>query len=633
MCGIAGLYYFNQKKPAHDVLQKMTNEISHRGPDDVGYLVDNGIGLGFRRLSIIDLHSGQQPFFNENKNMSVIFNGEIYNYKQLRELLVNKGHRFRSQSDGEVIAHLYEEYGTSCVTRLRGMFAFAIWDKEKRELFAARDFFGIKPFYYYQDREKLIFASEIKSILFSGELKRELSPDSFLNYLTFQYVPDPNTMFKGIYKLPPGHWMRVSQKGVKIQRYWEPSFEPVDRPLDTCIEELRAALANSVKYHLQSDVKVGCFLSSGIDSTVIAALMCKEGPVQTFSVGFAGTNNECQIAGRTAAELKTLHHERVITEDDYFDVVSQAVWYQDEPVADPSALALYLLSQMAREQVKVVLSGEGADELLGGYKIYREPLALRPFDFIPDKLKEMLRGVLTAFPVDIKGRNYLLRGVTPLEQRFFGNAKIFTEEFKEEITLFSPHVLLSYQNPLGITEGFYRKVAHLDSVTRMQYIDLNLWLPGNILMKADKMTMAHSLELRVPFLDREVYKVARSIPTKYRIQAGTTKYILRQAMQGLIPDHVVDRPKLGFPVPLRDWLRGPRGSLVYQTIEAAGIGGHVKMDSIKSMLDKHAGGQGDYSRKIWTLYIFAVWYNMFIRPSSQAIVPDPGDRQVKRLLA
>jgi asparagine synthase (glutamine-hydrolysing) len=549
--------------------------------------------------------------------MAVIFNGEIYNYKELRKMLVNKGHRFQTQSDGEVIVHLYEEYGRSCIPYLRGMFAFAIWDKNKRELFAARDFFGIKPFYYYHDKEKLIFASEIKSILASGEVKRELSPESFLNYLTFQYVPDPHTMFKEVYKLPPGHWMHVSPGGVKIHRYWEPSFEPEDKPLDTYISELRTALTNSVKNHLQSDVKVGCFLSSGIDSTSIAALMRKEGSVQTFSVGFAGANNECQIAGRTSAELKTLHHERVIKEEEYFSAVLQSVRYQDEPVADPSAIALYLLSQMAREHVKVVLSGEGADELFGGYKIYREPLALRPFDFIPGKLKDLLHAMITAFPVNFKGRNYLLRGFTPLEERFFGNAKIFTEEFKEGITMFGPPILSSYQNPIEITGEYYQRVAHLDKVTQMQYIDINLWLPGNILMKADKMTMAHSLELRVPFLDQEVYQVARTIPAKYRIHAGTTKYILRQAMKGLIPDHIVDRPKLGFPVPLRDRLRGPRGSFVYQTIEAAGIGDYIKMDPVKGMLDKHIRGEGDYSRKIWTLYIFAVWYNMYFHSLSE----------------
>lgn len=612
MCGITGIYYFDQREPELEILEKMTNMIYHRGPDDSGYLTDKGFGMGFRRLSIIDLRDGHQPLSNENKTIWIVFNGEIYNYKQLREMLVKKGHQFRTQSDTEVIVHLYEDYGRNCVRYLRGMFAFVVWDKEKRRLFASRDFFGIKPFYYYHDNEKIVFGSEIKSILAAGGIKREVSPESLLNFLTFQYVPEPNTMFQGIYKLPPAHWMQVSNNRMRIGQYWDPTFEPADKPLSTYIEELREALADSVKYHIQSDVKRGCFLSSGIDSTSIAALMIKEEPVKTFSVGFEGPNNECLISRETAAALKSEHYEKIITAEEFFETVPRAIWHQDEPVADPSAIALYFVARLAREHVIVALSGEGADELFGGYVIYREPLALKPFDYLPAGLKDAVRSILTRMPVNFKGRNYLLRGSTPLEERFLGNAKIFTEDLKSELTRIDRHVLASYQNPLDIARTFYHKAESLDSVTKMQYIDLNLWLPGNILMKADKMTMAHSLELRVPFLDREVFEVARAIPTKFRISNGTTKYILRQAMKGLIPDAIVDRPKLGFPVPLQDWLRGHWASRVYETIQAGGIEDYIKLDAVEKMIKQHVEGKDDFARKIWTIFIFSLWHNIFI---------------------
>jgi asparagine synthase (glutamine-hydrolysing) len=602
----------------------MTNMIHHRGPDDSGFIIDKGLGIGFRRLSIIDLNEGHQPLSNEDGTIWVVLNGEIYNYKQLREMLAQKGHRFRSHSDTEVIVHLYEQYGRSCLRYLRGMFTFAVWDNGKQELFAARDYFGIKPLYYYKDNEKFIFASEIKSILAAEGIKQEVSSESLLNFLTFQYVPEPNTMFEGIYKLPPAHWMHVSGSRITIKEYWNPGFEPVNKPLKHYVEELRGALTDSVKHHMQSDVRRGCLLSSGIDSTGIAALMSKEEPIKTFSVGFEGSNNECFIARETAAALGTEHYEKIITPEEYFDAVPKAIWHQDEPVADPSAIALYFVARLAREHVTVVLSGEGADELFGGYRIYREPLALKPFDFLPAALKGITRSILTSLPFDFKGRNYLLRGTTPMEERFMGNAKIFTEDLKAEITKLNSSILSSYRNPVDIAGSFYSRVRNQDNVTKMQYIDLNLWLPGNILMKADKMTMAHSLELRVPYLDREVFEVARHVPAQYRVCNGTTKYVLRQAMKGLVPDTIVDRPKLGFPVPLRDWLRGNWSHRVLEMIQAGGIGDYIRLDAVEKMIKQHAAGQGDMARKIWTLYIFAEWHSTFINPADQYVtLTDP----------
>lgn len=614
MCGIAGVVLFEHKEPELEVLRNMADAIVHRGPDDCGFWRDEFVGFGFRRLSIIDLEEGHQPMCNEDETVWIVFNGEIYNYRSLREMLVSLGHRFKTHSDTEVIVHLYEEYGEDCVKHLRGMFGFAIWDKQKRELFAARDHFGIKPFYYYQDGKEFVFASEIKSVLAAGSARREVRPESFLNYLTFQYVPEPYTMFHGIMKLPPAHCLKVSVEGnVRIERYWDPMFEPVNRPLGDYVEELREKLRDSVAHHMVSDVKRGCFLSSGIDSTAIAAYMRSIEPIKTFSVGFEGALNETVIAQETAKALGTEHYAKVIAQDEFFDVLPKAIWNQDEPVADPSAIALYHVAKLAREHVTVVLSGEGSDELFGGYRIYREPLALRPISWLPLPLKRWINRMTRRLPAGLIGRNYILRGTTPLEERFIGNAKIFTEDMKSEILNAGRALLGSYDHPLRIAGRFYERSRHLDPVSRMQYIDLNLWLPGDILMKADKMTMAHSLELRVPFLDKDLFELARRIPAKYRIAEGTTKYVFRKAMEGVIPDFILNRPKLGFPVPLRDWLKGPKGAELLEQMRGSGIEQFIRFSAVEQMLDMHRGGQGDYSRRLWVLYVFALWHDTYMQ--------------------
>jgi asparagine synthase (glutamine-hydrolysing) len=613
MCGICGIVYLDHKQPSPELLKKMTDVIHHRGPDDYGYFTDRGVGLGFRRLSIIDLDEGHQPLSNEDESVWIAFNGEIYNYKALRNELIAKGHQFKTHTDTEVIVHLYEEYGDECVRHLRGMFGFVIWDKKKRQLFGARDHFGIKPFYYYSDEGRFVFASEIKSILASGDVRRSVSTDSILNYLTFQYVPEPDTMFEGIHKLPPAHTVKVTEDGqVLLRKYWDPSFEPEQRPIDDYIEELRERLRDSVVHHMQSDVERGCFLSSGIDSTAIASYMKSIEPIRTFSVGFEGPNNETTIALETARAIGTEHYAKVISEREFFDAVPRAVWHQDEPVADPSAIALYHVAELARQHVTVVLSGEGADELFGGYRIYREPRALRPFDFMPQTFKSALHQVVRRLPDFVYGKNYMLRGTTPLEERFLGNARIFSEDMKAEMMKIDRDYLHHYRNPVDIAGDYYKRTRHLDPVTRMQYIDLNMWMPGDILMKADKMTMAHSLELRVPFLDKELFELARRIPASYRIAGGTTKYVFRKAMQGIVPDFILNRPKLGFPVPLRAWLKGKAGADLVERMEAGGIADYVRMDAVKEMLAKHQNGHADYSRNLWVLSIFALWNETYM---------------------
>jgi asparagine synthase (glutamine-hydrolysing) len=618
MCGIAGMMYFEQREPDRAALERMAEAIRHRGPDDSGFWSEPQIGLSFRRLSIIDLAEGHQPLANEDESVWIVFNGEIYNYKELRARLEERGHRFRTRTDTEVIVHLYEEYGEDCVNRLRGMFAFVIWDRRRKQLFGARDHFGIKPFYYHRNDDRFVFASEIKSILVCDGFKRAVRTESLLNYLTFQYVPEPWTMFEGIHKLPPAHYVKVTPDGnMSLHRYWDPMFEPVNRPMSEYIEEIRAKLHDSVKHHLVSDVERGCFLSSGIDSTAIAATMKRIEPIRTFSVGFDGPNNETVIARRTAQALGTEHYDKVITRDDFFATLPKAIWHQDEPVADPSAIALYHVAQLAREHVTVVLSGEGADELFGGYRIYREPQALAPLAWLPLPLKRLLHRLAKLLPAGLTGRNYILRGTTPLEERFVGNAKIFSEDLKAELVKVSRELLQSYENPVDVAGRYYARTKHLDPVSRMQYIDLNLWLPGDILMKADKMTMAHSLELRVPFLDKELFEVARKIPASHRIAAGTTKYVFRKAMEGIVPDFILNRPKLGFPVPMREWLRGARGNVLLEQMQSSGIGDYVHMNCVADMLHRHQQGAEDYSRRLWTLYVFALWHKAYMEEVPQ----------------
>ncbi|WNQ12619.1 asparagine synthase (glutamine-hydrolyzing) [Paenibacillus aurantius] len=614
MCGIAGLMHFDGREPAQEVLKSMTDIITHRGPDDSGFWSERGIGLGFRRLSIIDLAEGHQPLCNEDETVWIVFNGEIYNYKELRRILQDKGHVFRTHSDTEVIVHLYEEYGDECVKMLRGMFGFVIWDRNKRQLLGARDHFGIKPFYYHYNPDGFAFGSEIKSLLAAGVVDRAVRTESLMNYLTFQYVPEPDTMFEGIQKLPPAHYIKLTADGkMSLHRYWDPMFEPVQRPFGEYVEEIRAKLQDSVVHHLVSDVERGCFLSSGIDSTAIAAHIKRIEPLRTFSVGFEGPNNETTIASETAKALGTEHYAKMISQKDFFDVLPKAIWHQDEPVADPSAIALYHVAQLAREHVTVVLSGEGADELFGGYRIYREPLSLKPLEWLPLPLKRMLHGAASALPSSVKGRNYLLRASTPLEERFLGNAKIFSEDMKAGILNSGRELLSNYRNPIQIASEYYSKTRHQDPVTRMQYIDMNLWMPGDILMKADKMTMAHSLELRVPFLDKELFELTRRIPMEYRLAEGTTKYIFRKAMEGIIPDPILNRPKLGFPVPLRDWLKGPQGGLILEQIQAGGIGDYVNLTAVENMVTKHRNGEGDYARRIWVIYVFALWHATYMQ--------------------
>ncbi|WP_026074224.1 asparagine synthase (glutamine-hydrolyzing) [Brevibacillus massiliensis] len=619
MCGIVSLFNKRRVPVQQEVMEMMTNVILHRGPDDNGIYTEDHVSLGFRRLSIIDVAGGHQPLFNETKDMWIIGNGEIYNYKELQAWLKDRGHVFETGSDIETILHLYEEVGFDAPKHLRGMFGFTIWDRRQNLLFGARDHFGIKPLYYTETADAIAVGSEIKSLLELPGLKREVNETAFYHYLTFQYVPDPNTMYKGIYRVPPAHFFVIQNDQITLVPYWEAKFAPDEsKPFSYFVEGTREVLLESVNKHRMSEVPRGAFLSSGVDSSSIVGMLRSFEPVKTFSVGSDIPGySELEYARRTAEYLGTEHHEVVISAERYMNELPRLIWHQDEPVADPSAILLNFVAELAGQHVTVVLSGEGADEFFGGYNIYREPHSLRMFAGMPQWMKGSLRTIAEKLPANLKGRNFLIRGSKTVEERFFGNALIFDEELKERVVTRDITRLDSYQNPWMITEEIYKKAAAYDDVTKMQYLDIHTWLRGNILMKADKMTMANSLELRVPFIDVKVFEFAATIPTKYKIANGTTKHVLREAMKDFLPPDIKTRPKLGFPVPTRHWLKHQFYKWAKELIFESKVDYLINKAFVLYMLDEHREGHADYSRKIWTILVFMLWHQIFIEQKYQ----------------
>ena len=605
MCGLCG--FTGELVDRETYLRQMTERIIHRGPDSDGFYTDADIAMGFRRLSIIDLGAGDQPLYNEDKTLVLTFNGEIYNYKALREELLEKGHIFVTESDSEVLLHGFEEWGEELLPRLRGMFGFAIWNTEKKELFLARDPFGIKPMHYTRLADgRLVYGSEIKSILAHPDVKKEFNPAALDGYLSFQYSVPDETFFRDIYCLPPAHCLWYRGGEVTLHRYFDPTFTPdEDMTLDEAVEEIDRAFTDSVEAHRISDVEVGCFLSSGVDSSFVASYF---GGQKAFTVGFDNGQhyNESNYAAELAKEVGIEHYVHIISEEEYWASLPKVQYYLDQPLADPSCVALYFVSKLAAEHVKVVLSGEGADELFGGYRIYHEPYSLRGYQRLPRFLRKFLAACVANLP-DFKGKSFLLRGAQTLEERFIGNAKMFSEKEKARLLRDIPAT-----DPTEKTRAFYAQTAGQDDVTRMQYLDINRWMVGDILLKADRMSMSHSLELRVPFLDREVFKVASRIPVKHRIAAGTTKYAMRLAAERHIPASAAEKPKLGFPVPIRVWLREEK---YYNTVKAAftspTAAQFFNTSELLSMLDAHFAGKKDNSRKIWTVYMFLVWYDVY----------------------
>lgn len=621
MCGFAGFTGGGENAPF--LIDKMTEAIRHRGPDSRDKYTDADIAMGFARLSIIDLEGSSQPMTNEDGTLIITFNGEIYNYKELREELAAKGHIFKTSGDTETILHGFEEYGSGILNRLRGMFAFVIWDRKKRALFGARDFFGIKPFYYGKVNGRLFFGSEIKSFFPHPDFVREFNEDLLPDYMTFGCVPGYDTFFKGVRKLPPGHFLMYDAASGRLQteQYFEASFDmDPGRSMESFAEEIRAVFTASVNAHKISDVEVGCFLSSGVDSSYVASQLSRVQRLRTYTIGFDDKRySEDEGARMVSDELGVENYLRIVGAEEYLENAPKVQYHLDEPLANPSANLLFFVSQRAAQDLKVVLSGEGADEMFGGYNVYKEPLALAGYRKTPRFLRRAAAGAAKKLP-DFKGKNFLIRGSQSIEERYLGNSNIFPYGEREA------YLAKSYPGakpPQAYTRPFYDKVPELDDITKMQFMDMHVWMVQEILLKADKMSMAHSLELRVPFLDKEIFKTARKIPVKYKVNKANTKLALRLAAKSCINEISADRKKMAFPLPLPEWLRE---EAYYRAVKEAFASpaafAFFNVDKIMKLLDEHKSGKVSHARKIWAVYTFLLWYGVFFE-GRHGFVPAP----------
>ncbi|MEE1198324.1 MAG: asparagine synthase (glutamine-hydrolyzing) [Acutalibacteraceae bacterium] len=609
MCGFVG--FTNHIKDDGTVLTEMMNKIVHRGPDSHGKFVDQNMCMGFRRLSIVDIHDGDQPMFNEDASLVLTFNGEIYNHMEIREKLIAAGHTFKTNhSDSEVLLHGFEEYGADLVPMLRGMFAFIIYNRRDGSIFGARDMFGIKPLYYTTMGDTTMFGSEIKSFLVHPDFKKELNEDALAHYLSFQYSPTEETFFKNVFKLPPAHYFTFKDGKFDKTRYFRPNFNAEDGSLDYYSDKIDAAIRESVSVHKIADVPVGSFLSSGIDSSYISEAAKVD---KTFTVGFESPDgnryNEIEFAKRFADTIGVENISKVITPEEYWGTFAEIQYHMDEPLADPAAIALYFVSKLAREHVKVVMSGEGADELFGGYRIYQEPITLTAYDKLPFCIRRAVSKTCEFLHLPKKhGINYLIRRGKTIEERFIGNANIFSTKERNKILLVGKDAV----EPKILCQKFYDEVKDKDTVTKMQYLDINMWLMGDILLKADKTSMANSLELRVPFLDKKVMELAEKIPVNCRVNTKTTKLALRKAAEKTLPKLTAEKDKLGFPVPIRVWLKEEK---YYNIVKDAFTSDNAKKyfdtERLVALLDRHKSGKEDVSRKIWTVFTFLTWYNEY----------------------
>ncbi|MDM5249825.1 MULTISPECIES: asparagine synthase (glutamine-hydrolyzing) [unclassified Lysinibacillus] len=611
MCGFIGYINGTNVIDHHQTIENMMNTIIHRGPDSGGIHSDDKVTLGFRRLSIIDLSDvANQPLYSADGNIVLVFNGEIFNFQELRADLIAKGHNFKTHSDSEVIIYGYVEYGVEFVKKLRGMFAFCIWDKKNDLQFIARDGFGIKPLYYTENTTDgtFIFGSEIKSFLPHPSFIKELNKNALRPYLTFQYSSMDETFFKGVYKLQPAHYMLIQNGKKKIVQYWDKKFHAKEAPIEKYVEDIRTTVSESVDAHQISDVKVGSFLSGGIDSSYITSLLR---PDKSFSVGFSDYEdmfNETNLAKDLSDTLNIQNERKYISADECFEALPKIQWHMDEPQSNPSSVPLYFLSELASKDVTVVLSGEGADEIFGGYSWYQNSGKMQKYEKVPFGIRKALRGIAEALPKN-QYTHFLVKGGQTVEERFIGEAVVWDEE--DALNVLKP----DYKNGpsvKSITKRIYDEVPGDDDVTKMQYLDLNLWMPGDILLKADKMSMAHSIELRVPFLDKEVMELAKNIPSRYRVNDIDTKYVLRQAAHKELPEEWAKRPKLGFPVPIRHWLREEKYyKMVKEMFTTDFANEFFDTKQLVGYLDEHYEGNANRGRYIWTAYVFLVWYKQF----------------------
>nr|WP_090277751.1 asparagine synthase (glutamine-hydrolyzing) [Mycolicibacterium komanii]CRL72669.1 asparagine synthase [Mycolicibacterium komanii] len=637
MCGLLALL----RDPSADVSPALIDAVSgashlmrHRGPDEPGTWSDDRVVLGFNRLSIIDIAHSHQPLRwgppETPDRYVLVFNGEIYNYLELREeLTARHGVVFNTDGDGETIIAAYHHWGTDALTRLRGMFAFALWDTVSGELFCARDPFGIKPLYLASGPGGTAVGSEKKCLLdLADELGLDLGIDqrAVQHYTVLQYVPEPETLQVGIRRLESGSYARIrAGADAEVTRYFHPRFSAVPFVAGKETErydEITAVLEDSVAKHMRADVTVGAFLSGGIDSTAIAALAMRHNPrLITFTTGFEREGfSEVDVAVASAEAIGARHVAKVVSQAEFVAALPEIVWYLDEPVADPALVPLFFIAREARKHVKVVLSGEGADELFGGYTIYREPLSLKPFEYLPRPLRRSLGRASRPLPEGMRGKSLLHRGSLTLEERYYGNARSFSDE---QLRAVLPGFRQEWTHT-DVTAPVYAASQGWDPVARMQHIDLFTWLRGDILVKADKMTMANSLELRVPFLDPEVFAVASRLPYDQKITRATTKFALRRALEPIVPEHVLNRPKLGFPVPIRHWLRaGELLDWAHSMVNSSQAGDQIDLAAVRTMLDEHRSGTSDHSRRLWTVLIFMLWHAIFVERSITPQIGEP----------
>ncbi len=605
-------YYDRARRVDVHVLDEMRSVASHRGPDDHGSYTDGPAGLAFNRLSIIDLAGGHQPLSNEDGSVWIVFNGEIYNYAELRDDLIARGHRFRTRSDTETIVHAWEEYGEVAVEKLRGMFAFAIWDSRRRVLFGARDRLGIKPFYYFADGEQFAFASEIKSLLRVPGAPQEVDPAAVGEYLRRRYVIAPHTMLRGIWKLEPGHTITVSASGYEVKRYWEPpAAEEHGITERDAIEQAGSLLEEVVRMHLVADVPLGAFLSGGLDSSCVVGLMAKLGvrEIKTFSIGYDSPESELEHARVVADHFHTDHHELRLTAMGFRDILPKITWYMDEPVGDTSSIPLFYLSQFARRKVTVALSGEGADEVFAGYPIYTRMLAFESYNRMP--LARLAGGTLGRMAGDTKIRKYAEMLGRPLEWRYGGVGGLFSPTQAERMRL-------SRERPLDGVARAYERRRGLSPLGRMSYVDLTTWLPDDLLVKADRMTMANSLELRVPFLDHKLVEFGLRLPRELRLRRNVTKHLLKKWAERLLPREIIYRPKAGFTVPTKSWFRGDLAGYARETLLAGDSASRrfFSADEIEHLLDAHR--IEDRSMQIYSLLVFDHWHRQFAEARTEA---------------
>ena len=616
MCGIAGFVNDNEPKVKDSVLKQMLARIIHRGPDGEGRFSDPNAAIGMRRLSIIDVRGGDQPIFNENKRLAIVFNGEIYNFRPLRKKLIDLGHTFTTTTDTEVILHGYEEWGADVCKKLRGMFAFVIWNRDTKVLFGARDHFGIKPLYYAQMNGTFMFASEIKSLLAHPDFHKELNREALKPYMTFQYPAIDETFFKGVFRIPEGHYFTYKDGQLTTTQYWDADFDPQNESFDEAVDNIEQVVDDSVKAHSFADknVKVGSFLSAGVDSSYVTAMMR---PNETFSIGFDRRYDETKDSSRLAKLLKLKNQNGKLTDSEAFHTFPKIQYYLDEPDSNPSVVPLYFLNKMVKDAgYKVVLSGEGADELFAGYEAYGFDTKVKAIRWLTDQLKKMPRQRRYKMARWLKNKHFhgqlhMYRNLAPARDCFIGQAYIFSPE--EAADILQPEYNAG-PSVKEIIDPIFDKVEDKDipEVAKKQYLDIHQWMPGDILLKADKMSMASSVELRVPLLDKEVMRVAGHTPSKYLFNYKDTKYAFRMAANRHLPEEWATRPKLGFPVPVREWLREKKYyNEIRAVFEEDFVSQFFDQDKLLKLADDNFNGEVDGRRKLWTIYTFLVWYKLY----------------------